>query len=76
MPVVRVVCVHCGRDLGSYATTNFGIGDMESKIQHDPDCPDCNPHYWKRCPACNAQTIDRNGVCRACGRAVAAEGDA
>jgi len=70
MPVIKVHCGSCGKDLGDYSRPQFGIGPMHSETQIDPDCPDCNPNYYKICKNCGKKTIDKLGICRECGQRV------
>lgn len=66
MPVIKVLCKNCGRDLGTYSQPQFGIGDMDTQTQYDPDCKKCNPFYNLACKSCGRKSIDWSGVCRSC----------
>lgn len=66
MTIVRVICKNCGRYLGAYTIHQFGMDDMVSQLQHDPECQYCNPYYYKTCKKCGQKNIDNKGICRVC----------
>ena len=66
MPVIKVICKNCGRFLGRYSQPQFGIGDMDTQTQYDPDCEQCNPFYHMLCEKCGTNNINSEGICNFC----------